>query len=295
MSMPPQETFDAQSCMINRHSGQDENMTVICDDVGHQHRNVLRQVADHFSARAGGYSEKYAAAQPRHLFEHEKRQRAALTHTWIRAYARQVSQGQLLDVGCGDGRNICQVLAAHARWRAVGVDLSCAMIEQARRVAARGQVADRAQWTVGSVDALNGAFDVVTALGVVGYQADQLAFLESLAARVVPNGLLIFTYANALSVPRRVRSIVQNARRFGADKNDAVRFRTITVRQLDDCLAIKMFSRIHLCWLCFGIGLPDSRHEVELSRWMERRWNAAPWSRFIAQVGLACYRRIAEL
>ncbi len=165
------------------------------------------------------------------------------------------------------------------------------MIQRAKTQSGNLQHVRRVQWRTGTLEQVAGTFDVVVSLGVVGYQADQRAFLSELAARVRFDGLLIFTFANEHSVPRRLRTAAQSIRRFGRGSSDAVRFQTLARRQVDDHLAECGLHRTALRWLGFGLGVRRGGFEVKLSRWCEARWGDSLWAQPLAQVGLACYRR----
>jgi 2-polyprenyl-6-hydroxyphenyl methylase/3-demethylubiquinone-9 3-methyltransferase len=100
-----------------------------------------------------------------------------------------------LDVGCGAG-----LLAEPLRRlgaEVTAVDAAPELIAAARAHAAgQGMVID---YRAVGVEALDGAFDLVTALEVIEHVADPQAFVRALVARLAPGGLLI------LSTPNRTR------------------------------------------------------------------------------------------
>ncbi len=256
-----------------------------------RHVRELAALAAHFDYRADRYAEKYCAAEPRHLYEHEKRVRTEWTCQRIDQIAERNGVGQLLDVGCGDGRLIQRVLMDHPYWHGTGIDVSAGMIRAARGASWDLQRARRVQWCNGTLTLVERLFDVVVALGVVGYQTDQLAFLRDLASRVRTGGLLIFTFANAHSLPRRVRTMTQSIRRHWRGNAAAVQFQTLACRQVDDHLEQCGLQRVALQWLGYGLGLRRGGLEVKLSRWCEHRWGGARRAQSLAQVGLVCYQR----
>jgi SAM-dependent methyltransferase len=90
----------------------------------------------------------------------------------------------LVDLGCGGGQ-LC-VHATRLGWSAVGVDVAPAMIEQAER--ARGDLPIRyvvASFDESGLDA--GAFDAVTALGLIEYLPDDDALFAE-AQRLLRSG-----------------------------------------------------------------------------------------------------------
>src|SRR3954468_1169137 len=98
-----------------------------------------------------------------------------------------------LDVGCGAG--LLAEPLARLRARVTGVDAAPELIAVAREhAAARGLAID---YRAGDVQALDGQFDLVTSMEVIEHVADPRAFLNALAARLAPGGLLILSTPNA--------------------------------------------------------------------------------------------------
>ena len=98
-----------------------------------------------------------------------------------------------LDVGCGAGL----LTEALARLGATvsGIDATPEVIAVARdHAAAMGLAID---YRAGDVIELEGRFDLITALEVIEHVADPRAFLEALARRLAPGGLLILSTPNA--------------------------------------------------------------------------------------------------
>lgn len=105
---------------------------------------------------------------------------------------RPLAGKSALDVGCGAGllaEPLCRLGA-----KVTAVDAAPELIAAARAHAA-GQGLDidyRAQ----GVEAVEGQFDLVTALEVIEHVADPQSFVDSLAARLAPAGLLILSTPN---------------------------------------------------------------------------------------------------
>ena len=98
-----------------------------------------------------------------------------------------------LDVGCGAGL----LTEALARLGATvsGIDATPEVIAVARdHAAAMGLAID---YRAGDVIELEGRFDLITALEVIEHVAEPKAFLEALARRLAPGGLLILSTPNA--------------------------------------------------------------------------------------------------
>ncbi len=98
-----------------------------------------------------------------------------------------------LDVGCGAGL-LCEPLARLGA-TVTGVDAAPENIAVARTHAeGQGLAID---YRAGEVEAIEGAFDLVTCMEVIEHVVDPAAFVHALAARLAPGGLL------ALSTPNR--------------------------------------------------------------------------------------------
>ena len=98
-----------------------------------------------------------------------------------------------LDVGCGAGL-LAEPLARLGA-SVTGVDASPEVIAVARDHAATMGLA--IDYRVGDVQALDGQFDLVTAMEVIEHVADPAAFLKALAKRLSPSGLLVLSTPNA--------------------------------------------------------------------------------------------------
>ncbi len=97
-----------------------------------------------------------------------------------------------LDVGCGAGL-LAEPLARLGA-KVTAVDAAPELIEVAKAHAA-GQGFDIDYRAVG-VEAVEGHFDLITAMEVIEHVADPQAFVDDLAARLAPDGLLILSTPN---------------------------------------------------------------------------------------------------
>jgi 2-polyprenyl-6-hydroxyphenyl methylase/3-demethylubiquinone-9 3-methyltransferase len=98
-----------------------------------------------------------------------------------------------LDVGCGGGL-LAEPLARLGA-RVTGMDAAPEVIEVAREHAARMDL--EIDYRAGDVQALEGEFDLITAMEVIEHVAEPGAFLQALAWRLAPEGLLIMSTPNA--------------------------------------------------------------------------------------------------
>ncbi len=111
------------------------------------------------------------------------------------------AQGSLLDLGCGGG-DLC-VEAAGLGFAATGIDVAEGMIAEAeaRRGVLPPPVAQRLTFKVGDAlraDLPAGAFDAVTALGLIEYLEDDAAFFRAAARWLRPGGVLVVSCRNRL-------------------------------------------------------------------------------------------------
>jgi 2-polyprenyl-6-hydroxyphenyl methylase/3-demethylubiquinone-9 3-methyltransferase len=98
-----------------------------------------------------------------------------------------------LDVGCGAGL-LAEPLARLGA-KVTGIDASPEVVAVAREHAAgMGLGVD---YRAGDVQALDGQFDLITAMEVIEHVAEPGAFLGALARRLAPGGLLILSTPNA--------------------------------------------------------------------------------------------------
>jgi ubiquinone/menaquinone biosynthesis C-methylase UbiE len=141
----------------------------------------------------------------------------------LESHARQAGlRGQrLLDVACGTGNTLLPML--ERGYDATGIDVSAAMLEQARR-----KTADRARLVQGDMRDLPtlGAFDLVWCLGdALNYldTPDELsATLAGLRRNLAPDGVVVFdvntlatfrsVYTSLLAIPGSERIVLLEGR-----------------------------------------------------------------------------------
>jgi ubiquinone/menaquinone biosynthesis C-methylase UbiE len=108
--------------------------------------------------------------------------------------------GKLLDIGCGPGVMTAEIVGLG--WDYVGLDISEAMVAEARRRFPEGE---RVKFGTASVEhllAADSAFDAVVAMGLVEYLDDDLAAVKELARVVKPGGRVFVSIPNRWSPVR---------------------------------------------------------------------------------------------
>ena len=105
-----------------------------------------------------------------------------------------------LDVGCGAGL-LAEPLARLGA-QLTAIDPAAELIEAAREHAAgQGLAID---YRATAIEKLDGEFDLITAMEVIEHTADPQQFLNELAKRLAPNGLLMLSTPNATSWSRLI-------------------------------------------------------------------------------------------
>ena len=112
---------------------------------------------------------------------------------------------RVLDVGCGTGANLTELLARQfPQSHFTGIDSDATSI-----VFANGhRKANNAQYLVESDALYLGQFDLVIASEVIEHVEDPLAFLKFLRRRLMPNGCVVLTLPNGYG-PYELASLVE--------------------------------------------------------------------------------------
>lgn len=120
--------------------------------------------------------------------------RAQIDRHWsVDERSRHPLEGKsALDVGCGAGL-LCEPLARMGA-AVTGIDAAPELIEAAKAHAAgQGLQID---YRAGELIELQGRYDLITSLEVIEHVADPEAFVQALAGRLAPGGLMILSTPN---------------------------------------------------------------------------------------------------
>ncbi len=158
--------------------------------------SILPQEAEHFGAMAGDWWDPDGSSAMLHKLNpvRLKYVRDQADRHWQsdECSLRPLEGKSALDVGCGAGLLAEPLTRLGARVTAI--DAAPAVIAVARAHAAgAGLTID---YRAGGVEAVEGQFDLVTSLEVIEHVAEPQAFIDSLAARLAPGGLMILSTPN---------------------------------------------------------------------------------------------------
>ena len=159
--------------------------------------SILQEEAEHFGKLAGDWWDPKGASAMLHKLNPV---RLAYIRDWIDQHwaldehSRRPLEGKTaLDVGCGAGL-LAEPLARLGA-QVTAIDPAAELIGAAREhMAGQGLKID---YRVSAIEALYGTFDLITSMEVIEHTADPQQFLNDLAKRLAPDGLLILSTPNA--------------------------------------------------------------------------------------------------
>jgi cyclopropane fatty-acyl-phospholipid synthase-like methyltransferase len=105
---------------------------------------------------------------------------------------RLAKGAEVLDLGCGWGELLLDILEANSTIAALGVDLDDRAIDRGRNNAAKRGLQDRVQFVCNNAMEAKGTFDLVLAIGVSHIWSDRNTALTFLKSRTKPNGRILF-------------------------------------------------------------------------------------------------------
>jgi 2-polyprenyl-6-hydroxyphenyl methylase / 3-demethylubiquinone-9 3-methyltransferase len=182
---------------------------------------------------------------------------------------RPLAGKSALDVGCGAG--LLTEPLARLGARVTGVDAAPELIEAARLHAAGQDLP--VTYVAGTVEAVAGCFDLITALEVIEHVPDPQGFLLALAERLAPGGLLILSTPNRTAWARLLT--ITLAEGFGAIPRGTHHFEQfIAPERLDAMLSIAGLQPIDRRGIAFsvtrGLHLSDDLQLNYLTTAVER-------------------------
>jgi 2-polyprenyl-6-hydroxyphenyl methylase/3-demethylubiquinone-9 3-methyltransferase len=161
--------------------------------------SIVQEEIEQFGKLAGDWWDPKGASAMLHKLNPV---RLAYIRDWIDQHwaldehSRRPLQGKTaLDVGCGAGL-LAEPLARLGA-KVTAIDPTSELINVARdHAAGQGLEID---YRVSAVEDLDGKYDLITSMEVIEHTADPQQFIDDLAKRLAPDGLLILSTPNATS------------------------------------------------------------------------------------------------
>ncbi|HEX7931323.1 MAG TPA: bifunctional 2-polyprenyl-6-hydroxyphenol methylase/3-demethylubiquinol 3-O-methyltransferase UbiG [Sphingomicrobium sp.] len=159
--------------------------------------SILQEEAEHFGKLAGDWWDPKGASAMLHKLNPV---RLGYVRDWIDQHwsldehSRRPLEGKTaLDVGCGAGL-LAEPLARLGA-KVTALDPAAELIGAAREHAA-GQGLE-VDYRLSAIEDVSGTFNLITSMEVIEHTADPQQFLDDLAKRLAPDGLLILSTPNA--------------------------------------------------------------------------------------------------
>lgn len=232
----------------------------------------MLDISQHFDHLASDYDQHYLSDTPGNIYSYEKQKRASLAITWAEEYFANQARApeRILDVGCGNGYFLRSVMEGFPDSAGLGLDVSKEMIANAERLSRESDDGKNIEFSQGQLTDVDSQFDLVVALGVIGYQRDQLEFARDIAERVAMGGMLVLSFGNQNSLLRRSLRGAQYLKRKRSNKQPAVSYASVTSRNLSREVESCGLQETRGSFIGYGVGLPVGRWEVRVSRFLER-------------------------
>ncbi len=251
----------------------------------------LSEIAQQFDQKADSYSHYYYKSNSTNFRSVEKKERARITGNWLKYCLRQ-NHVKILDVGCGAGTVLSQIIRSNNSWRGFGIDISPRMIHNAKQLCDELDLNEWLEFQVKNIEGVNESFDAVVSLGVIGYQEEQIQFLENLAKTVSPAGFLIFTYGNRDSIVRRFRNVLLMFKKMVSTKRTGIPFEDIYLKTIDQCLSQHGMERIEIKFLTFGLGKREFFKAI--AKYLDKMFGKKVGSKYFSLTGIVLYRKIVN-
>jgi len=126
------------------------------------------------------------------------------------AAAMAFRHATVVDLGCGSGAMLCNVLESKPGWSGQGLDISRESVEYARRLATYKGVANRAHFQQGSIAELpfkDRSFDLVIASEVVEHLPDVEKAFSEMTRVLAPGGFLALTVPLESHTPAHLNAL----------------------------------------------------------------------------------------
>ena len=236
------------------------------------------QVVDRFNREGALIWNQVHSGKIEDIIQWEVKKRKEFAREFIRQRFHD-KPAAILEIGCGAGRNLEEIVSGNAAWRATGVDNASAMVEHCRK---QYEANPQLSFEMLDIDSgcLDRQFDVVILLGVVGYLGSNSTAFRNIQRMLRPGGYVVFTFGKGLSVARSLRAgtrfavdTLRAAGRLvrlkpGSGSSRSSFFRSYTLSQLKRAFPPEWRLVEHVN-LVFGSGMLK-RTSVRVSQFLER-------------------------
>lgn len=233
-----------------------------------------------FDGVASDYSGKYE--HPTNIFGVEKVRRLEL----LLEHAQLLKPESTLDAGCGPGVALSALVHRLPGAKFAGVDLSFQMVKQARAESIKDL--SFAQSSVEQLPFPDDSFDLIYALGVLDYLETPDLFFEAAQRTLRPGGHFIFTYPNADSITRSIRTSLRTHLR---PSQAAISATPINETTIDRLIASSGFKLLTRYYFTYGNGLVSLPWSVAMNSKMEKWCSQKPIGRYLAWSGFCVARK----
>ncbi|HXT10461.1 MAG TPA: class I SAM-dependent methyltransferase [Candidatus Angelobacter sp.] len=172
--------------------------------------DTKKNIVDRFNKEALVWNEVHTD-NIQDIIQWEVKKRKRFAHDFIRGRF-QGKPAAILEIGCGAGRNLEEILAGDALWTGKGVDNAAAMVAHCQKQYENNPRVGFEQLDIDSAS-LDQQFDVILLLGVVGYLDSNSKAFQNIQRMLRPGGYVIFTFGKGMGVARTLRAVT------GAAKN----------------------------------------------------------------------------
>lgn len=240
----------------------------------------LKAFQANFDAKADAYENYYR--KPANIFQNGKRHRLDI----LRDYVKALRPMSILDIGCGPGVVLNELVKTSNSRTAFGIDFSWPMLCQANQV--NTLKASFSQATAEHLPFSEGIFDFACALGVIGYVSSPKLFIREVQSVLRPGGVFAFTCPNGDSIPRKLRDLMNRHR----NKHPMFWAESIDSRNVRRWLMKNGFELVKCHFIIYGNGIFHFPWSIPLSNILESTIVGTRLARYLAWSGLWIVKKI---